>query len=245
MARGGYFLFLVVLVLIFRSASASRAEDGLYLEPFHTEHFVCHGRTGTIKVDLKQRFREGYLWITWGPVRRHGQRLSLRKYWWPRASGDFGGHLPPVFFWNVGEEYPLVVAICSATHIYGSWDFIVPAIYRLRNGGWRQISGGPTQETMSATGGFFVRRRRMYVFDIQYDDRYAHRDDQKYFLTEYDYIAGRLRKIRTRITRHRYECVGWDALQGEKIYRRHDDPLREFSLRWHWWAPCPQGEPRH
>lgn len=226
---------LVVLVILF--SGRTRADDNPF--KFVRERFVGRKPGFTTEVDLKSRFKEGRAWVSWGSKSwRHGEYLRFPRKWWPMPRDWFEG-LPPVFFWDVGKRWPLLIVLTSPDYISGSWEYAVPLVFELRREHWRRLRGGVGEFDLSSTGGFFVRGRRMYVFDIDCNDNYGHMDDHRYRLTEYQYSPGRLRRIRSRLTKKRYRPTGWEG--GVSI--RHDDPLREFGLRWRWGAAF-EGEPK-
>ena len=108
----------------------------------------------------------------------------------------------------------------------------------LAKGTWRALSISPI--TFSDQGCFYVDGDLLRVWDSVYAPPFeAHTAKHRFRLSKYLLTNGGPVLMGSRRTKREYSpgLAGGGWLTDRGFVAKENDPLREFNLKWKWWAP--------
>lgn len=159
------------------------------------------------------------------------QRMQLPSGWITTDQNSNHG-LPGFLEWCPDKSDTILVVIGLSTD-ESIWEWRRVFLYKVRNQRLEPIIPDRKPLVFSNLGSFYCQGRSLYVWDIDYDTRYAHYAPQQYRLRRFRWIHSAFVEEATKITKKRYTpLAGEDFLSKIPSIR---DPLREFHLQWRWW----------
>jgi hypothetical protein len=200
-------------------------------------HFQWKG--SSLSAKTVRTWKAGYGIVRWREQKHEKrQKLHLPKGWWPELQKSLIG-LPSMLLWQPGgDSIVLMIATCES----GTWEFRSPIPYIYRKSHWEAYQIEPKCLEFSNQGGFYVEHDRINVWDVDYDERTGHVDDQRYRLRVYQWCNHGLELIRNAVTKKKYPVFGLAFIGNEVVTPpKKEDPLVELRLRWKWWeSPVTQ-----
>jgi len=202
--------------------------------------YPLHIGKQALVTSVKGEYKDAVASVTWkveGSPRR--QVLHLPGGWWPINTAEQDDHRwrrAAVVQWTYRPD----VIFVHAWRESGVYDFTGFFPFRFAKGCWQPLAvedSCPIE--FSGRGGFCLDGKRVFLWDYAAESDTCHMCPQRYDLSEYRLAGNRLIKVATRRTKKRYTPETAESLGVPDVVAAKDDPLREFELRWRWWAPQP------